>query len=180
MAEKKHTEDTKKITETKRKAKKSVTKQVEKLTKEIEIYEVKLEECEDKFLRLAADYDNYKKRTAREFDEVVTRANEDLISKLIPVLDNFERALTAATSSNDFDSFYKGIDMMYQQLKDLLEKQGVRVIKAVNEPFDPHKHEAVMVVEKEDVPPETVVEEMERGYMFNDRVLRPSKVTVSR
>lgn len=174
------TDGTKKGVKKKKSVKKGVGKKVQALTQEVETYKTKVDECEDKLLRLAAEYDNYRKRTVREFGELVKSANEDLISQLIPVVDNFERALTAAKTSGDFDSFHKGVEMIYQQLKDLLEKQGVSVIEAINEPFDPNRHEAVMVVEKEEVPPETVVEEVERGYMLNDRVLRPSKVAVSK
>jgi len=180
MVENKTSEDTKKGAETKKRVKKRVGKREEALIKEVETYKKKIEEGEDKFLRLAAEYDNYRKRTAREFGELVKNANEDLISRLIPVVDNFERALTAAKTSDDFDSFHRGVEMIYQQLKDVLEKQGITVIEAINAPFDPNKHEAVMVVEKKGVPPETVVEEVEKGYMLNDRVLRPSKVAVSK
>lgn len=166
--------------EKKKRARKGLGKKIEELTKEVEACKARLGESEDKFLRLAADYDNYKKRTAREFSEVVRTATEDLISQLIPVVDNFERAMTATPSSDEFDSFHKGIEMIYQQVKNLLEKQGVKEIKAINESFDPHKHEAVMVVEKKDVAPETVVEEIEKGYMLNNKILRPAKVAVSK
>lgn len=179
MKEKEIAKDKRKEPERKKGVKKGLGKRVEELTKEIGTYKARLSECEDRFLRLAADYDNYKKRTAREFGELIRNANEDLISQLIPVVDNFERALAAAQSS-DGDSFHQGIDMIYQQLKDLLEKQGVQEIEAINEPFDPHKHEAVMVVEKEGAGPETVVEEVEKGYLLHDKVLRPAKVAVSK
>jgi molecular chaperone GrpE len=150
------------------------------LKRELEETRKELAEGQDKFLRLAAEFDNYKKRTAREFSGLIQNANEELIAQLIPVLDNFERALDAAQSSEDFDSFHKGVELIHQQLKDVLEKQGVKEIEALGEPFDPHKHEAVMMVEKEKTPSETVVEEVERGYMLNDKVLRPSKVAVNR
>ncbi|MFQ6092123.1 MAG: nucleotide exchange factor GrpE [bacterium] len=180
MAEKEIADNEKKSAEKKRRTRRGPGKRVEALVKEVDTYKKQLEECQDKFLRLAADFDNFKKRTAREFSELMKSANEDLISQLIPVVDNFERALAAATSSADFDSFHKGVEMIYQQLKDMLQRQGVKEIEAVGLPFDPHRHEAVLVVEKKEHPPETVVEEVERGYMLNDRVLRPSKVAVNR
>ena len=161
-------------------AKKETGKKRKARAAEIERYTKEIEEIQDRYIRLAADFDNYKKRTAREFGELVRSANEELLSQLIPVLDNFERALEASSSSADQDSFHTGIELIYQQLRDMLEKQGVKGIEAVGEPFDPHRHEAVMMVEKEDVPPEMVVEEMARGYMLHDRVLRASKVAVSK
>ena len=180
MTEIKITETDKKSTDTKKRVKKGVGKKGESLRKELKKYKGELEEIQDKYLRLAAEFDNYKKRTAREFSGLIQNANEELILQLIPILDNFERALDAATSSEDFDSFHKGVEMIYQQLKDTLEKQGVKEIQALGEPFDPHKHEAVMMVEEDEVPSDTVVEEVERGYVLNDKVLRPSKVAVNK
>jgi len=152
----------------------------EKLEVEREQYVEQMAEWEDKFLRLAADFDNLKKRSAREFGDLIKNANEELLSQLIPVVDNFERALEAATSSDDFSSFHKGVEMIYRQMRDLLERQGVKAIDALHEPFDPTFHEAVMVREEEDQPSETVVEEVEKGYLLYDRILRPSKVVVSK
>ena len=164
----------------KKKVKKTTDKKIETLTKELEACKESVADWEDKFLRLAADHDNYKKRSAREFNDLMQHANEALIGQLIPIVDNFERALTTATSCDDFTSFHQGVEMIYRQIRKLLEQQGVREIEALNEPFDPHVHEALMVIEKEDTPPELVVEEIEKGYMLNDKVLRPSKVAVSK
>jgi molecular chaperone GrpE len=157
-----------------------LVEQEKALTAELASCQERLADWEDKFLRLAADYDNFRKRSAREFQELMTRANEELIAELIPILDNFERALSTAGSSADSTSFHQGIEMIYQQMRALLERQGVKAIQALHEPFDPHLHEAVLVVEMDDRPPETVVEEIEKGYMLNDKVLRPSKVAVSK
>lgn len=180
MTEKEVAETGEKSSDAKKRTKKRTERGGETLRKELEKYKTELEEGHDKYLRLAADFDNYKKRTVREFSDLIQSANEELILQLIPVLDNFERALDAAKSSDDFDSFHKGVEMIHQQLKDVLERQGVKEIEALGEPFDPHKHEAVMMVEKDKSPSEIVVEEMERGYMLNDRVLRPSKVAVNK
>ena len=180
MTEKEVSSTEKKSVEKKRKAKKGAGTRGEFLRKELDKYKKELGELQDTYLRLAAEFDNYKKRTAREFSGLVQYANEELIVQLIPVLDNFERALDAAKSSDDFESFHKGVEMIHQQLKDVMEKQGVKEIVALGESFDPHKHEAVMMVEKEEAPPETVVEEVERGYMLNEKVVRPSKVAVNK
>lgn len=180
MSEDKETPGMKETTEKKKKTKKKPVKKTESLAVELDVCKESLAEWEDKFLRLAADYDNYKKRSAREFGELIQNANEALIGQLIPIVDNFERALDAATSSEDLTSFHRGIEMIYQQLRKILEQQGVKEIAALNEPFDPNVHEALMVIEKEDMPPEMVVEEIEKGYMLNDKVLRPSKVAVSK
>jgi molecular chaperone GrpE len=180
MVENEHEKTAKETTEKKKNAKRGPSKRIEGLAKELEDCREKVNEWEDKFLRLAADYDNYKKRSVRDFGELIQNANEELIGQLIPVVDNFERALAAAQSSDDFSSFHQGVELIYQQLRNLLEKQGVKEIQALNEPFDPNVHEAVMVIESEDAPPETVVELVEKGYMLYDKVLRPSKVAVSK
>lgn len=158
----------------------SEQEEIEVLREELERLKEELDEKQDRLLRLAAEFDNYKKRTARDFEALIKNANENLIVELLPVLDNFERALEVAQTSVDYNSFYRGVGMILQQLGDLLEKQGLKRIEAVGDKFDPNKHEALMQVESDEHPSDVVVDEIQRGYMLNDKVLRPSRVMVSK
>lgn len=150
------------------------------LREEVESLREELEQEHDRLLRLAAEFDNYKKRVARDFETLVRNANENLIVELLPVLDNLERALESGRTSVDFSSFYRGVEMIFQQLWNLLEKQGLRRIQAVGDKFDPNRHEALMQVESDQYPPDVVVDEIQKGYMLHDKVLRPSRVIVSK
>jgi molecular chaperone GrpE len=142
--------------------------------------EEQAKELEDRLLRLAAEYDNYRKRTAREFEAICNSANENLISKLLDTMDNFERALDAAKNSNDYASFRKGVELIYTHLKELLEKEGLKEIDAVCKPFDPNFHEAVTQCESDEHDEGIVADQMCKGYMLNEKLLRPSKVVVSK
>lgn len=135
---------------------------------------------QDRWTRLAAEFDNYKKRTGREFGMLVKNANESLIALLLPTLDNIERALQAPQTTDETRSFAQGIEIIRQQLKDTLQKEGLQEIAVIGQAFDPTRHEAILVVENKDHPEETIVEQVEKGYMLNDKVLRPAKVIVTR
>jgi len=150
---------------------------LEALNKELQ---EKKEHLEDRLLRLAAEFDNYRKRTAREFQQVVENANKDLILQLIDVLDNFQRALDSAKSAKDFDAFHKGVELIYTHLHEILTRQGLEPIEAVGQPFDPHLHEAVMQVDDDQHPPDTVVDQMQPGYLLREKLLRAPRVIVSR
>jgi len=145
----------------------------------IEELENKISEQEDRYLRLVAEFDNYKKRNARLYESMVQSAREGLISPLLEVVDNFERAME---SSEDFDikSFKKGTKLIYQQLNELLKKEGVEPIEAIGREFNPNLHEAVMQVESDEYPEGIIVNEVARGYKVKDKVIRFSKVTVSK
>ena len=143
-------------------------------------YEEKNKELEDRFLRLAAEFDNYKKRVARQFDDILKNANEKVILQVLEVADNFERALEAASNSADFESLHSGTELIYQHLLDVLEKEGVEPIRAVGEKFDPALHEAVMQIESDDYPEGIIAQEMTKGYKLKGRVIRFSKVVVSK
>ncbi len=160
--------------------------QIDILKERLEKSEKEYKELEDRLLRLAAEFDNYKKRTAREFQSIIKNANEELISQLVETLDNFQRALDSASrsnstkNSNDFDSFHKGVELIYQHFRDILGKEGLKEIKAIGEPFDPHLHEAVMQQESGEFPEGVVIDEISKGYILNDKVIRHSKVIVSK
>ncbi len=136
------------------------------------------EECLSKLRWLKAEFENYQKRSAKEKEELIELANQELILKLLDVLDNFERALESAKKGGDRGSVIQGIEMIHQQLLKTLEEEGLSPIEALGKPFDPFKHEAVEKVESQEHEDGTIVGEIQRGYQFKSRVLRPSKVKV--
>lgn len=141
---------------------------------------VKADEYLDKLLRIQADFDNYKKRLDRDKAEFVKFANEGVITQILNIVDDFDRAVEAGKSKHDFDVLYKGIEMIHKDMKEFLEKYGVKEIVANGKPFNPNEHEAMMQEESNEHPEDHVVEELQKGYMLNGRVIRPSKVKVSK
>ncbi len=135
---------------------------------------------EDRYIRLAAEFDNYKKRTAREYAQIIKNAEQRLITELTEVLDNFERALDPEHRNGGFEEFVKGIDLIAGQLKAVLEKCGLVRMKAVGEKFDPEKHEAMMQIDSADIPEGHVAGEIAPGYLLGDKVIRHAKVMVSK
>ncbi|MBI3625995.1 MAG: nucleotide exchange factor GrpE [Candidatus Rokubacteria bacterium] len=138
-----------------------------------------LEETKDRYLRAVAELDNQKKRAQREREEYIRFANESLLRELLPVLDNFDRALAAARAGSKAQGFLAGVELIQRELLKVLEKFGVTPYSALGQPFDPERHEAVQRVIKPDAPEMTVVEETQRGYLLNGRVLRPALVVVA-
>ena len=130
----------------------------------------------DKYLRLAAEYDNYRKRSAKEREMIYTDARTDAISKLLPVYDNLERALNMECSD---EAYYKGVEMIMTQLKDALSSMGVQEIPAIGEAFDPNRHNAVMSIADPNFGENTVAEEYQKGFILGDRVIRFSTVVVA-
>lgn len=145
-----------------------------------EEYETKLKEQEDRYLRLAAEFENYKKRTARQFEQMTIQSAERIITPLLEVVDNFSRALEAAEKSSDFDSLKKGTELILQQIKAVFDREGLEEIPAVGEPFDPNLHEAMMQVESDEHDEGIIVQEIIRGYKLKGRVIRHSRVAVSK
>ena len=134
----------------------------------------------DDLRRLQAEFDNYRKRTMREQSARIASASQSLVSRLLPVLDNFELAVSHAEQSRDFDRMLKGVEMVFGELQDLLSGEGLVGIEAEGKPFDPERHEAVVAVEQDGVEAGTVVDVIRKGYEFNGRVLRPAMVKVAR
>ena len=132
----------------------------------------------DRLARLQAEFENARKRTAREQQDFREYAVADAIKALLPSLDSFERALQ--TSRSDKSEFRSGVELIYKQLQDALQKLGLRAIPAKGEPFDPHLHEAIEMVETSDAEDHQILEELQRGYKLKDRLLRPSMVKVAR
>src|SRR6266853_6498999 len=131
----------------------------------------------DRLARLQAEFENARKRTAREQQEFREYALADAVKELLPTLDSFERALQ--TSAGDKSDFRGGVELIYKQLQDALAKLGLRPIPAKGEPFDPHLHQAVELVDTDEVEDHRVLEELQRGYKLKDRLLRPSMVKVA-
>ncbi len=134
----------------------------------------------DDLRRLQAEFDNYRKRMLREQTNRIASASQALVAKLLPVLDNFELAVSAAEQSRDFDRMVKGVEMVFGQLKEVLDNEGLVSIEAEGKPFDPERHEAVVAVEQDGAEAGSVVDVIRKGYEFNGRVLRPAMVKVAK
>ena len=151
---------------------------------ELKRLQTALTEARDAVARRQADFENYRKRTERDRGETHNRIVADVARKLLPVVDNLARALEAERSvetqeSNEFRHFLHGVELINRQLNDVLESLGVHPIVAIGEPFDPHIHEAVVTEPSDKYEPDTVTEEIARGYRMGDRLLRPSMVKVA-
>ena len=134
----------------------------------------------DKYLRLAAEFENYKRRAQRDQSDTVRYANEKLLKDLLPTVDNLERAIQCSQEQSNSEGFLEGVELTYKQFLDTLEKLGVKqVAKSVGEPFDPAKHQAVGQVESSTIAENCVVDEFQKGYFLQDRILRPAMVTVA-
>ncbi len=139
-------------------------------------------QLKDQLLRKAAEFENYKKRMENEIGERIKFANEELLFELLPVIDDFERSLKMSKERNSAlteDVFYRGIDLIYQKLTKVLESQGMKHYEVVGKQFDTHYHDALMQIPKQGVPPHTIIEEVEKGYMVGNKVLRHAKVIVA-
>ncbi|MGZ3614666.1 MAG: nucleotide exchange factor GrpE [Thermodesulfobacteriota bacterium] len=155
-------------------------KEIDELKKKLEEKEKEIKEHHDRLLRLAADFENYKKRTAKEKEEWTKFANEDLIRAILPFIDNLERAVNHAQKVSDVGVLIEGVRLTLQQLLQALNKFGLSTFESVGKPFDPTVHEAMLVVETDQHEPNQVVEEFQKGYLLNDRLLRPATVSVSK
>ncbi|MEQ6389389.1 nucleotide exchange factor GrpE [Bacillaceae bacterium S4-13-58] len=137
------------------------------------------DEVYQRFLRLQADYENFKRRTIKEREADRKYRSQDLIQDILPVLDNFERALQIQAEEASFSQFVDGMKMVYNQLRQALVKEGIEEIGAEGQPFDPNFHQAVMQVQDPEQPPNTIVEVFQKGYRLKDRVIRPAMVKVN-
>ena len=149
---------------------------------ELKVRAAKADENWERLLRITADLENFKKRAAREKADAIKFANESLIQKLIPVLDNFDMALLAVQSAaaDSNQSLQAGITMIHQQLKSALADTGLEEVDAAGKTFDPNLHEAVSQQESAEVPEDQVLQQLRKGYKLRDRLLRPATVIVAR
>ena len=162
----------------KKKDKKKLFKKNDDKLKE---YEAKIKELEEKILMMSADNVNYRKRKDEEVSRLLKFCNEDIIKDLLPVADNFERALKLAEDHTEpeFVKFTEGYQMVYCSIQNILEKFDVKAIDGANKPFDPVYHNAVIMEQKEGVEPGYVIEVLQKGYLYKDKVIRPAMVKVS-
>jgi molecular chaperone GrpE len=154
--------------------------ELDQLRQELAAKQVEAKNNYDRFLRQVAELDNVKKRSAREREEISRFANETLIKDLLPVVDNLERALAHASGGGNGKPLLEGVEMVLKGLLDALAKHGVTQISALGQPFDPAKHEAMAQVDSETHEPNSVVEELHKGYILHDRLLRPALVSVAK
>lgn len=157
----------------------SDTDELEKLTQEINSLQAEKEEMYQRLLRTQAEFDNYKKRSLKEREADRVYKAQDLASELLPAIDNFERALQVEVDETN-KGLLEGISMVYRQLIDALKTQGVEPIEAVGKEFNPNLHQAVMQVEDETAESNIVLEELQKGYVIKDRVIRPAMVKVNK
>lgn len=160
--------------------KKSSSKKPNKSQKEIIKLKEEKEQLQDQLLRKIAEFDNYKKRTNREFFDRVQNANEKLITELLPVLDDMERALDHAKQSKEIDSLLEGTELIQKKMIGILEKQGLEPLLAEGEEFNPDNHDALMQIENENVESGKIIEEHLKGYILNGKVVRHSQVIVAK
>jgi molecular chaperone GrpE len=140
---------------------------------------MQVEENNQRILRVQADFDNFRRRARAEKEDFAKYASLKLIEQLLPVVDNFDRALSSSKETKDFDALVKGLDMTFRQLDQLLTGEGLKPIEAIGQPFNPEYHQAVMQVESEEHEEGIVVEELQKGYILKDKVIRPAMVKVS-
>ena len=133
----------------------------------------------DQLLRLRADFENTKKRLEREKSEAIKFANERLLIEILPIVDNLDRAMASLSEGHDPEKVKQGLKLAQEELHQVLELHGVKTVKALGEPFDPERHEAVATVESDQAKDGTVVDEVQRGYALNGRLIRPSRVRIA-
>ena len=153
-----------------------VVEDVPEEKEELEELKEKLAEDEERYKRLQADFENFRRRTRQEKEELSDLVVQNFITELLPMLDNFERAMAA--EANDAASFQQGVDMIFNQLMDILKNRGLKKIETKDAKFDPNFHQAVMRVENPELEDDTIVMELQKGYMVKDKVIRPSMVQV--
>ena len=139
--------------------------------------EAELKEKSDRILRLQADFENFRRRTAKEKEELAAVITQNILGDLLPLLDNFERAM--AVEQTDGEAFQKGVEMIFTQLREVLDKHGLQSIEAEGQTFDPNFHQAVMRVEDSDAPDGTITQVLQKGYQAKGRVIRPAMVQVA-
>lgn len=158
----------------------SPEQEIQSLKAELEQKNAEIKAAQDKQLRAFAEMENHKKRTARDQMEQLRYANEKLLKELLPVLDNLERALSHIKEAPERSPWAEGVELTYRQWLEVLKQFGVMPIASVGEPFDPSRHQAVTYFDTNEHPENHVAEELQKGFLYNERVLRPSMVAVAR
>ena len=154
----------------------AMQEEIEALKGQVDGLNKDLQEKKDRLLRLQADFDNFRRRSAKEREEISAVVTQNFCKDMLPLLDNFERAMAAETK--DVEAFQKGVEMIFTQFQEILKKNGLEHIEAVGQKFDPNFHQAVMRVEDPEKEDDTVAQELQKGYMVKGRGIRPSMVQV--
>lgn len=162
------------------KAEEMSASELEGLKLEVSKKEEELRKLHDKYLRVCAEFENYKKRNIKEQMEFAKYANEKVIREILPVIDNLERAILHSKETNDFKGLIEGIELTYKQFLGSLGRFGVKTIQSLGEPFDPSKHQAMGQIESDKYEENIVIEELQKGYLLEDRTLRPALVNLSK
>lgn len=160
--------------------------ELDKLAEDVQMLQAELDqlrtdadESRDRYLRALADFDNFRKRQREETARLVSCSREELILRLLPVIDNFRRALESAEAGHSYEALVEGVSLTLRQMSEMFAKEGVEPIEAVGQQFDPELHEAMMSVETDEYPDHSVIDEFETGYTLNGKVLRPARVRVA-
>ena len=154
--------------------------QLKEIQAELETAKQEAKETYDRFLRVSAEFENYKKRSAREMDDFRKYANQSLIVEMLAVVDNLERALNSSNGNSSNDKcMADGVNLTLKEILKVFEKFNVKPIESIGQPFDPNFHQAMMQEETDDYPEHTVITQLQKGYMIHDRLLRPSMVVVA-
>ena len=146
---------------------------------EVEQLKVQVQEVENKYLRMLADYDNFKRRATLDKEALQKYKSQSVLTNLIPVMDNFARALSVEAKTDEARTMMEGMDMIYRSLLEALKSEGLTEIEAIDQEFDPNFHQAIMTDKDEEKPAGIVLEELQKGYILKDRVLRPTMVKVN-
>lgn len=152
---------------------------LEALQAEMAQLQMDAEEAHNRYLRTMADFDNFRKRQRDETSRLCDIAREDVIGNLLPIIDNFERSVQAAEAQHSYEALVEGVTLTLRQLHNMLEKAGVQPIEAMGQEFNPEFHEALMRVPTDEYPENTIIDELEKGYTLNGKVLRPARVRVA-
>ncbi len=151
-----------------------------KESKKKDKYKEELKALKEKYVRLAAEYENYRKRSSREIESILRTANENLVKEMLPIIDNLDLATEHREKKTTLEEYVKGIALIEDQLRVILSRAGLKHIEAIGKPFDPNLHEAILQMESKEYEPGIVVNETQKGYLFGDKVIRHSKVVVSK
>ncbi len=154
--------------------------EIERLRLEVPKKDEEIRNLHDKYLRICADFENYKKRNMKEQMESAKYANERILKELLPVIDNLERAILHSKETSDFRGLVEGVELTCKQFLDSMGRFGVKVVQSIGEPFDPSRHQALGQVESDKHDENIVVEELQKGYLLEDRMLRPALVNITR
>ena len=137
-------------------------------------------QLKDNLLRRMADFENYKKRVEKEFSEITLKANAEFAKDILQVLDELEISLKKSKENSDFETFYEGINLIYNKFIEILKSKGIQLIESIGKEFDVEKHDAILMMEKEGTPSNIIIDEYQKGYLINDKVLRHAKVVVNK